>query len=83
VIDNLFGLPSVASHTMERYTTSVLTATLTPPAEPVPEFRAMMQCLSEDSCRKYRQIVYEDPGSLFFFCLTVLSGPRSSFFFFV
>jgi phosphoenolpyruvate carboxylase len=46
-----------------REATSVLTATLTPPAEPVPEFRAMMQCLSEDSCRKYRQIVYEDPGS--------------------
>ena len=68
---------------MERYTTSVLTATLTPPAEPVPEFRAMMQSLSEDSCNKYRQIVYEDPGPFFVFLQQVppdsLSGPR--FFF--
>ena len=74
MIDNLFGLPSVASHTMERYTTSVLTATLTPPAEPVPEFRAIMQSLSEDSCSKYRQIVYEDPGP-FFFCEIVCEDP--------
>jgi len=27
----------------------------------------MMQCLSEDSCRKYRQIVYEDPDFLEYF----------------
>ena len=67
VIDNLFGLPSVASHTMERYTTSVLTATLTPPSEPSPEFREMMQTLSEDSCAKYRAIVYEDPEFIEYF----------------
>jgi len=67
VIDNLFGLPSVASHTMERYTTSVLTATLTPPSEPSPEFREIMQCLSETSCAKYRQIVYEDPEFIEYF----------------
>ena len=67
VIDNLFGLPSVASHTMERYTTSVLTATLTPPPEPSPAFRDMMQTLSEDSCAKYRHIVYEDPEFIEYF----------------
>ena len=84
MIDNLFGLPSVASHTMERYTTSVLTATLTPPAEPVPEFRAMMQSLSEDSCNKYRQIVYEDPGPFFCFSMrTQVLSMRTKVLFFL
>jgi phosphoenolpyruvate carboxylase len=67
VIDNLFGLPSIASHTMERYTTSVLTATLTPPSEPSPEFRDIMQQLSEESCDKYRAIVYDDPNFVEYF----------------
>lgn len=67
VIDALFGLPTVASHTMERYTTSVLTATMTPPAEPLAEFRDMMQELSEDSCNQYRSIVYEDPEFIEYF----------------
>jgi phosphoenolpyruvate carboxylase len=43
VIDSLFGLPTVASHTMERYTTSVLNATMTPPTDPTPDFRDIMQ----------------------------------------
>ena len=67
VIDALFGLPTVASHTMERYTTPVLTATMTPPAEPLAEFRDMMQELSEDSCNQYRSIVYEDPEFIEYF----------------
>lgn len=67
VIDNLFGLPSIASHTMERYTTSVLKATMMPPQAPSEEWREVMQRLSENSCAKYREIVYNDPDFIEYF----------------
>mmetsp|Transcript_23647 Transcript_23647/g.76981 ORF Transcript_23647/g.76981 Transcript_23647/m.76981 type:complete len:978 (-) Transcript_23647:76-3009(-) len=67
VIDHYFGLPSIASHTMERYTTSVLTATLTPPKAPSDDFREIMQRLSETSCNKYRSLVFEDPEFIEYF----------------
>eukprot|EP00283_Hemiselmis_rufescens_P000477 CAMPEP_0173470208 /NCGR_PEP_ID=MMETSP1357-20121228/77759_1 /TAXON_ID=77926 /ORGANISM="Hemiselmis rufescens, Strain PCC563" /LENGTH=970 /DNA_ID=CAMNT_0014438475 /DNA_START=30 /DNA_END=2942 /DNA_ORIENTATION=+ len=61
VIDHYFGLSSIASHTMERYTTSVLQATLKPPGAPSEEYRVIMERLSEASCAQYRKIVYETP----------------------
>jgi len=67
VIDNFFGLPSIASHTMERYTTSVLKATLMPPKAPSGEWKEVMQRLSEISCDKYRDIVYNDPEFIEYF----------------
>ena len=67
VIDHYFGLSSIASHTMERYTTSVLQATLCPPPPPSDAFRNIMQNLSELSCAKYREIVYETPKFVDYF----------------
>ena len=67
VIDHYFGLSSIASHTMERYTSSVLKATLDPPAPPSEDFRALMLRLSETSCNQYRAVVYEDPQFIDYF----------------
>jgi phosphoenolpyruvate carboxylase len=67
VIDHYFGLSSIASHTMERYTTSVLQATLKPPGAPSELFRNIMQDLSENSCAQYRKIVYETPSFVDYF----------------
>lgn len=67
VIDHYFGLSSIASHTMERYTTSVLMATLDPPSSPSEDFRGLMGRLSENSCGKYRSVVYEDPEFVEYF----------------
>lgn len=67
VIDHYFGLPSIASHTMERYTTSVLRATLTPPDAPSDEYRALMETLSDRSCVMYRKIVYEEEAFVHYF----------------
>mmetsp|Transcript_74804 Transcript_74804/g.200524 ORF Transcript_74804/g.200524 Transcript_74804/m.200524 type:complete len:314 (-) Transcript_74804:514-1455(-) len=62
VIDRFFGLPSIASHTMERYTVSVLRATLAPPEPPSQESRALMETLAERSCQVYRSIVFDTPA---------------------
>lgn len=62
-----FGLPGIAQRTLEVYTTATLDATLSPPAVPRDEWRAMMTTMSEASARAYRAVVYDTPRFLDYF----------------
>ena len=62
------GIPAVAIHTMEMYTTAVLRATLRPPKPPkCDEWRKLMDELSDWSCKAYRAIVVEHPHFISYF----------------
>jgi phosphoenolpyruvate carboxylase len=62
-----FGLPDIAVRTMEVYTTATLEATLTPAAQPAPEWRTAMDRLSERARTSYRAVVYRHPQYLEYF----------------
>jgi phosphoenolpyruvate carboxylase len=62
-----FGLPDIAVRTMEVYTTATLEATLTPAAQPAPEWRTAMDRLSERARTSYRAVVYRHPQFLEYF----------------
>jgi len=61
VIQAKFGLPGIAQRTLELYTSAVLEATLTPPALPKAEWRALLDRLSETALGTYRGLVRGDP----------------------
>ena len=57
-----YGRPSVAAYNLEQYVAATLEATLMPPAEPQPEWRAEMDRLTEVSVTGYRDVVRDDPA---------------------
>ncbi|MCQ3828573.1 phosphoenolpyruvate carboxylase [Microbulbifer elongatus] len=57
-----YGRPSVAAYNLEQYIAATLEATLLPPAEPRPEWRAEMDRLTQASVRAYREVVRDDPA---------------------
>jgi len=57
-----YGRPSVAAYNLEQYLAATLEATLLPPAEPRPEWRAEMDRLTQASVRAYREVVQDDPA---------------------
>jgi phosphoenolpyruvate carboxylase len=61
MIQALFGLPGIATRTMEVYTSGTLDAWLTPVPPPAAEWRACMDRLSDDGARGYRTCVYGRP----------------------
>ena len=67
MIQALFGLPGIATRTMEVYTTGTLDAWLTPAPAPRDEWRACMDRLSADGARAYRSYVHENPSFLEYF----------------
>jgi len=67
VIQSKFGLRGIALRNLEIYTTAVLGATLQPPAEPEPEWRALMDRLSDTACGAYRGLVKETPEFIEYF----------------
>jgi len=67
VIDSYFGTVNACELTFERYSTAILKATLTPPAQAGENFREVMQRLSESGCTKYKNMVYETPGFVDYF----------------
>lgn len=67
MIQAQFGLPEIAMRTLEVYITSVLEATLSPPAPAPAEWRTVMDHLAADAHATYRQIVYDDPRFLDYF----------------
>ena len=67
MIQAKFGLIDIAVRTMEVYTTATLEATLAPPSQPAPEWRAMMDRLSDRARTSYRGVVYEHPQFLDYF----------------
>lgn len=56
-----FGLPRMAEQSLTLYASAVLEATLVPPPKPKPEWRAMMDQLTEVSLAAYRKVVRETP----------------------
>mgnify|MGYP002733044577 CR=1 FL=1 len=56
-----FGLEGIALQNLEIYTAATLEATLLPPPEPKPEWRALMHQMTDLSVQVYRQTVRENP----------------------
>jgi len=54
-----FGTPDIAERSFELYWAATLEATLTPPAEPSPAFRARMDTLAKASLDAYREVTRE------------------------
>ncbi len=67
MIQAQFGLPEIATRTLELYTTATLGATLEEPSQPEPRWRAVMDDLAKTARAVYRQVVYEDPGFIEYF----------------
>lgn len=62
-----FGLDKLAVNNLGMYASAVLEANLLPPIAPKPEWRQVMDELSDSSCNVYRQIVREDPNFVPYF----------------
>ncbi|MEB3754470.1 phosphoenolpyruvate carboxylase [Acinetobacter sp. MD2(2019)] len=56
-----FGIEGVALQNLEVYTAATLEATLLPPPVPRPEWRDLMNQMTETSVKLYRQTVRENP----------------------
>ncbi|MBA1148507.1 phosphoenolpyruvate carboxylase [Ectothiorhodospiraceae bacterium WFHF3C12] len=67
VIQAKFGLPGIALRNLELYTTAVLEATLRPPQDPQPQWRELMNTLSDRAVRTYRGLVKETPEFIEYF----------------
>ncbi|OOF54713.1 phosphoenolpyruvate carboxylase [Rodentibacter myodis] len=61
------GLPAVAVETFDLYASAILEANLLPPPEPKPEWRAVMDELSDISCEIYRGVVRGDKDFVAYF----------------
>ncbi|MBT8768574.1 phosphoenolpyruvate carboxylase [Metapseudomonas boanensis] len=62
-----FGLPGIAEQNLNLYLAAVLEATLQPPPEPEPAWRAAMDRLANDGLAGYRAIVREHPQFVEYF----------------
>lgn len=62
-----FGLPRLAEQSLTLYATAVLEATLSPPPAPEPQWREMMDWLTERSLKGYRDVVLEHPDFVTYF----------------
>src|SRR4051812_29439666 len=67
MIQAQFGLPEIATRTLELYSTATLEATLEIPEQPDPRWRPIMDRLAEIARGVYRQVVYEDPRFIEYF----------------
>lgn len=61
------GLPEKAVNTFALYTRAMLKSNLTPPPQPKPEWRNIMDQLSSISADAYRQVVFNTPEFLDYF----------------
>ena len=62
-----FGLPKLAVQSLALYTSAVMEATLLPPPEPKPEWRACMERLAKESVAAYREITRDEPDFVAYF----------------
>ena len=67
MIQAQFGLPEIATRTLELYTTATLGATLDVPAPPESRWRPVIDRLAEDARAVYREVVYDDPRFIEYF----------------
>ena len=61
VIRFKYGLPGVAEQNLELYVAATLEATVAPPPQPAPHWRAEMEALTAASVASYRAVVQQDP----------------------
>src|SRR4029453_4759390 len=74
MIQAQFGLPDIATRTLELYTTATLGATLEIPEQPNPRWRPVMDRLAERARAVYRQVVYEERGFIYYFSFAPPGG---------
>ena len=67
MIQAQFGLPEIATRTLEVYTTATLDATLARAQPPSPHWREAMDRLAATARRVYREVVYEHPHFVEYF----------------
>jgi len=67
MIQALFGLPGIATRTMEVYTSGTLDAWLTPAPAPKRSWRVCMDRLSTDGASAYRSYVYDNRSFVDYF----------------
>lgn len=67
VIRHKYGIPEIAIRNLELTTGAVLGATLSPNAEPKPEWRKQMDSLSADGFKAYRNIIQKTPDFVPYF----------------
>jgi phosphoenolpyruvate carboxylase len=67
MIQALFGLPGIATRTMEVYTSGTLDAWLSPAAPPAAAWRACMDRLAGDAAHAYRAVVRDEPSFIEYF----------------
>ena len=67
MIQAQFGLPEIATRTLELYTTATLGATLEIPAPPDPRWRPVMDRLAATARGVYREVVYDNPRFVEYF----------------
>jgi phosphoenolpyruvate carboxylase len=61
------GLAPLAVRTLALYTSAICRANLVTPPTPEPAWREVMGRLAEDSCRRYRAVVRDDPDFVAYF----------------
>lgn len=61
------GLPQVAINSLNLYASAILEANLLPPPEPKPDWRELMEVLSQVSCDAYRKVVRGEPDFVPYF----------------
>lgn len=61
------GRTALAVNTLGQYTSAILKANLTPPPEPLPDWREMMENLARTACSAYRKWVREEPHFVAYF----------------
>ena len=67
MIRTKLGMTGLAVKTLALYTSAILEARAARPPEPLPEWRALMDRVSERSCAIYRGVVRENPDFLSYF----------------
>ncbi len=67
MIDAQFGLDGIARRNLELYVTASLEATLLPPPEPRPEWRARMDAMAATAADAYRAVIRVDPRFVRYF----------------
>ena len=67
MIQALFGLPGIATRTMEVYTSGTLDAWLTPAPAPKRSWRVCIDRLCTDGASAYRSYVYDNPSFVDYF----------------
>ncbi|MEQ9022961.1 MAG: phosphoenolpyruvate carboxylase, partial [Pseudomonadales bacterium] len=67
MIRTKLGLTSIATKSLALYTTAILQANLDKPPVPRPEWRNIMDKLSDLSCAAYRAVVRENPDFVTYF----------------